>query len=384
MVSLNKNYYMEIRIKEQVHLKTRKLVDGNESIYLDIIADGKRKREFLKLYLHPGTDRATKKRNEETLIIANAVKSKRILELQNGRFDFEQKKKEKVLLVDWMYMLRNDALQTKSANYCYTMKSTIMHLEKYTNGKKVYLDDVDKKFVLGFIRYMRVTPTYRGVPLGKESIYTYYMALCIALNKAVKNELINKNPCELIPSEDKPKRGESNREYLTLEEVKMLINTECRDIRVKRMFLFACFTGLRYKDIFHLRWKNIKKVEEGVYQIEIIQQKTKTKVVIPLSDNALQWLPERYMDGEENRPFVMPETSCAYDILHQWTKAAGIKKHVTFHVGRHTYATLLLYYGADLYTVSKLLGHTNVKTTQIYAKVMDETKRVAVNLIPNI
>ena len=80
----------------------------------------------------------------------------------------------------------------------------------------------------------------------------------------------------------------------------------------------------------------------------------------------------------------MPETSCAYDYLHEWTKKAGIQKNVTFHVGRHTYATLLLYYGADLYTVSKLLGQANVKTTQIYAKVMDESKRKAVNLIPQI
>lgn len=375
---------MELKIKEQVHLKTRKLSNGNETIYLDIIAEGKRKREFLKLYLYPGTDRAIRKRNEETLIIANAVKSKRILELQNGRFQFENKKKEKILLVDWMNMIRNDALQTKSANYCYTLKSTIMHIEKYIHGRKVYLDEVDKKFVLGFIKHLRVTPTYRGVPLGRESIYTYYMAFCIALNKAVKNELIDKNPCEAIPSEDKPQRSESNREYLTLEEVKKLIDTECKDVRVKRLFLFSCFTGLRYKDIFNLRWKNIVTIEEGVYQIETVQQKTQTKVVIPLSDNALQWLPERGMDGEENRIFMMPESSCAYDYLHDWSKKAGIRKNVTFHVGRHTYATLLLYYGADLYTVSKLLGHKSVKTTQIYAKVMDETKRVAVNLIPNI
>jgi site-specific recombinase XerD len=80
----------------------------------------------------------------------------------------------------------------------------------------------------------------------------------------------------------------------------------------------------------------------------------------------------------------MPERSVGYDFLHRWAKAAGIKKNVTFHVARHTYATLLLYYGADLYTVSKLLGHKNVKTTQIYAKVMDGTKRKAVNLIPQL
>jgi integrase len=251
-------------------------------------------------------------------------------------------------------------------------------------GKKVTLGEVDKKFVLGFVRYMQRTPTLRGVPLGPISIYTYYINLCIALNKAVKRELIEKNPCDSIPHEEKPQRMETHREYLTIEEIKKMIDTECKDVRVKRLFLFSCFTGLRYKDIFNLRWKNLVKVEDGVYQLEIVQQKTKKPLVVPLSANAMQWLPDRYMDGEENRIFQMPETSCAYDYLHDWSRKAGVRKNVTFHVGRHTYATLLLYYGADLYTVSKLLGHSNVRTTQIYAKVMDETKRKAVNLIPEI
>lgn len=375
---------MEIKVKEAVHIRTKKLSNGNESIYLDMCVNGNRKQEYLKLYLFPGDAPAIKKRNRETMAIANAVKAQRIVEIQNGRFKFEDKERGKILLIEWMNNLRDESFGVKSANYLSTMKSTIMHLEGYMGVKQKYLKDVDKQFVLGFIRYMRKTPTYRGVPLGPESIYTYYMTLCIALNKAVKRDLIDKNPCDSIPSEDKPKRGESNREYLTLEEVKILIDTECKDVRVKRLFLFSCFTGLRYKDIFHLRWKNLVRVEDGVYQLEIIQQKTKKPLVIPLSENAINWLPDRFMDGEENRIFQMPETSCAYDFLHEWTKRAGINKNVTFHVGRHTYATLLLYYGADLYTVSKLLGHTNVKTTQIYAKVMDESKRKAVNLIPEI
>ena len=375
---------MEIKVKEAVHIRTKKLSNGNESIYLDMCVNGNRKQEYLKLYLFPGDTPSIKKRNRETMTIANAVKAQRIVEIQNGRFKFDDKEKGKILLTEWMNNLRDESFGVKSANYLSTIKSTIMHLNGFMGAKSISLKDVDKRFILGFIRYMRKTPTYRGTPLGAESIYTYYMALCIALNKAVKCELIDKNPCDSIPSEDKPKRGESNREYLTLEEVKILIDTECKDIRVKRLFLFSCFTGLRYKDIFHLRWKNLVRVEEGVYQLEIIQQKTKKPLVVPLSGNALQWIPERYMDGDENRIFQMPETSCAYDYLHEWTERAGIAKNVTFHVGRHTYATLLLYYGADLYTVSKLLGHTNVKTTQIYAKVMDETKRKAVNLIPNL
>lgn len=375
---------MNLNCNEPVHVRTRKLSNGNESIYLDIIVNGTRKQEFLKLYLLAGDSRDVKNRNKEAMKLANAVKAKRILEIQNQQFEFKDKEKGKILLIEFMETIRNESFGVKSANYLGTMKSTIMHLGIYMGKKPRTLAQVDKNFVLGFIKYLQSAPTVRGVPLGPETVYTYYMTFSISLNKAVKRELIDKNPCSLISNEDKPMRMETHREYLTLEEVKLLINTECCDARVKRLFLFSCFTGLRYKDIFNLKWKNLVKIEDGVCQLELVQQKTKKPLVVPLSDNAMQWLPERYMDGDENRIFPMPETSCAYDYLHKWTEKAGIKKTVTFHVARHTYATLLLYYGADLYTVSKLLGHTNIKTTQIYAKVMDETKRKAVNLIPQI
>jgi integrase len=195
---------------------------------------------------------------------------------------------------------------------------------------------------------------------------------------------MERNPCDLIPTDEKPSRGESTREYLTLDEVRMMADAECKYPMVKKCFLLSCFTGLRYSDIISLRWSNIKEIEEGVYQIESVQQKTKQMITIPLSENALQWLPNRGDASNEEKIFKMPEKSVAYDFLHRWSKEAGIKKNVTFHVARHTYATMLLYYGADIYTVSKLLGHRNIKTTQIYAKVMDDTKRVAVSLIPQI
>lgn len=370
--------------KDPVRLRTHELVGGGASLYLDIYVNGKRQRENLKLYLLPETEKGAKSKNKNTLLLANTIKAERLLEIQNNRFSFEKKKNCKTLLLDFLVELYEEAKIKKSDNYSYTCRSVIMHMKNYIGKKIVFVNEVDRKFVEGFIKYLSKTKSKSGTNLGKETIYTYYMNVCIALNKAVKRELIEKNPCDLIPSEDKPKRGVSNRAYLTLDEIKKMAETECKDIRVKRMFMFACFTGLRYMDIYHLRWKNLKEIEEGVYQLELIQKKTKQPITIPLSENALCWLPNRGMEGEENRIFYMPETSVSYDYLHKWAEKAGINKHVTFHVGRHTYATLLLYYGVDLFTVSKLLGHTNVKTTQIYAKVMDDTKRKAVSAIPQI
>lgn len=370
-------------VKDVVKLRTKKLTNGNESIFLDIYVNGKRKYEYLKLYLLPGKE--NKGKNRETLQLANAVKAQRTIEIQNGRFGFEDKPESRDMdILEWFSELREDKKASKSANYFYTSRSVLMHLTEFVGKKKVLLRDVDKSFVKRFIKYLQKYISYKGVPLEKTTIYTYYMHFCIGLNKAVKEELIDKNPCDLVSNEDKPKNGTTTREYLTLDEVKRMMAAECKYPMVKKLFLLSCFTGMRYVDIVNLRWKDIKAIDEGVYQIEIIQQKTRQTVVVPLSENAIQWLPDRNGASDNDRLFKMPDRSVAYDFLHRWSESAGIKKNVTFHVGRHTYATLLLYYGADLYTVSKLLGHTNVKTTQIYAKVMDESKRKAVNLIPNI
>jgi len=95
-------------------------------------------------------------------------------------------------------------------------------------------------------------------------------------------------------------------------------------------------------------------------------------------------LPER---GEENdSDFIFPLTheGTVNDTLQHWAKVAGITKHISFHAARHTHATMMLTLGADLYTVSKLLGHKNIATTQIYAKIVDKKKEEAIGLIPNL
>ena len=116
----------------------------------------------------------------------------------------------------------------------------------------------------------------------------------------------------------------------------------------------------------------------------MLQQKTGEPVYIPLSANALQWLPNRGRKGDSANVFELPHVSTIEKWLGHWAEEAGVTKHLTYHVSRHTFATLTLAYGADLYTVSKLMGHSNVQTTQIYAKIVDENKRKAVELIPKL
>ena len=110
-------------------------------------------------------------------------------------------------------------------------------------------------------------------------------------------------------------------------------------------------------------------------------QKTKAPIYLPLSPEALRWMPERGNKSSQDNVFDLPSAAAVNVLIKPWAKAAGINKHFTFHTARHTFATMMLTLGADIYTVSKLLGHTKVETTQIYAKIINKKKDDAVSLI---
>lgn len=172
---------------------------------------------------------------------------------------------------------------------------------------------------------------------------------------------------------------ESRREHLTAEELNTLAATPCDRPIMKRAALFSALTGLRHCDIQKLRWSEVQKDGDQV-RLNFTQQKTKGVEYMPISDQAYQ------LCGEPRQPeqFVfedLPDPSWISKPLERWIKSAGITRKITFHCFRHTYATLQLAGGTDIYTVSKMLGHTNVKTTQVYAKVVDEKKQKAVNTI---
>ena len=209
----------------------------------------------------------------------------------------------------------------------------------------------------------------------------------VALNQAERDGIIIKNPGKDIDRKLKPHSEQKTRCYLTLDEVKQIIEVDYRpENDAKAAFLFCCFSGLRYSDVLKMTWGEITVSSDGQAQLETRMQKTGKSIWIPLSDNAIKWLPERGDASDDSRVFnkLPDQVSNADSRLKTLVKKAGITKNVTFHVARHTFATLTLTYGADLYTVSKLLGHSNIRTTQIYAKIVDESKRRAVNLIPII
>lgn len=145
--------------------------------------------------------------------------------------------------------------------------------------------------------------------------------------------------------------------------------------------LFVRVAGQRHSEIEMVRPATERWAWSG---IEITMQKTKEPLYLPISDEALKWLPERGEASDSDFIFPLTHEGTVNDTLQHWAKVAGITKHISFHVARHTHATMMLTLGADLYTVSKLLGHKNIATTQIYAKIVDKKKEEAIGLIPNL
>ncbi|WP_369692196.1 site-specific integrase [Formosa haliotis] len=175
-------------------------------------------------------------------------------------------------------------------------------------------------------------------------------------------------------------QAESQREYLTFQEVQSLVSTKCKYEVLKRAFLFSCLSGLRWSDINAMTWSEVRD-EDDTSRINFRQKKTDSVEYLYISKQARGLLGNRC--SPNTRVFVGLKYSAVYNNeIVRWCNRSGISKHITFHSARHTNAVLLLENGADIYTVSKRLGHREIRTTAIYAKIVDQKMKEASNLIP--
>lgn len=373
------------KLKEPVKVRTKKLADGSESYYLDIYVDGKRQYEFLKLYRLPEINARIKEQNRATLAAVETIKSKRIIELTNNKAGLKNTSgRSKMLLTDWMRTFYEE--QKRRGVRGVKLLGTVSNLISIYIGKnKVRMGDIDKDFCVAFIRWLQSGyKTTWGNPLSPKSMSDYVGYFSTALNAAVRADIIPENPFMSLTPTERIKVPESKREFLTVDEIKTLIVTKCPREDVKRAYLFACYCGLRLSDVYALRWCDISKDGEQ-WRTSVVMKKTTTPIFLPLSLQAMKWLPERGDAPDNGKVFdgLIAEPNIN-KVLAKWTKAAGITKKITYHTSRHTFATMMLTLGADLYTTSKLLGHSNVKTTQIYAKIVDSKKVEAVNLVDSV
>lgn len=379
----------EIKMKEPVRIREKRLNDGNVSLYLDMYYMGTRKKEGLKLYLVPEVNAAAKLQNRNTLKLAEQIKAERILDIQqHGLVNWENVKKGRMTLAAWVekYTKDENGLTPASMRSKRNAQARVEQYLLYIGKPNLALKEVDKDFCKGFIAFLKTCTFNNGKKtLGSTSCRIFMNRLAAALNMAVREGLIDNNPFKLLDAKEKPQKKSAMREFLTIEELRTLIATPCRYEIVKKAFLFSCFTGLRYSDMMALKWNEIHKAADGkTLYIEHEQVKTKNMVTIPLSNEALKWMP-RKSKGDERVFHQLRITSTTVEVvLGEWMQEAGIRKHITYHCSRHTAATLLLTLGADLYTVSKILGHRSIRMTEVYAKIVDKKKIETMNLVNNM
>ena len=335
-------------LKEPIKLRYKALKDGNQSIYLDCYVNGIREYKFLSLYLRPETSRENKLWNREQLRLANAIKAQYIIDIQNGEYGFKDRNRSRKLnFITYCEEMASE-YEANGQNSCAVlMRSAIKRMTDY-KGKNITFNHIDKDFLIGFIEYLnsdirnfdKAAKDKNRKPKPLSNVYkeALFARIMVALNKAERDGIILKNPGKDIDRKLKPHSEQKTRCYLILEEIQRIIETEYKpDNDIKPAFLFCCFSGLRYSDVSKLTWKEITVSQDGYAQIETTMQKTGKSITIPLSDNALKWLPEREGSLPENRIFYkLPDQVNNADVrLRTLIKKAGISKHVTFHTARH-------------------------------------------------
>lgn len=331
----------------KITIRTRTLQTGSRSIYLDFYDKGKRWNEYLNLFLIPDDEPDAKRLNEAAMAKANAIKSKRMLgiEEETGTNDDEQSELPKRVFADWLTdhiegIRRNPAYAASTyRNYRSTVnviKAYLQHLHR----PRLLMAKIDKGFVLGFIDF--IEHNYRNTKspdnpkeMSPHTLHLYQSTLVRMLNAAVKEGVLDRNPFYSLERKDRIGKQQAEKEYLTKEELKAFAEAPTVNETTKRAFLFCCFTGLRYSDVSVLTWRDIRQGDNGWMVSVKAMQKTGKQVVIPLNQSAISLLPDRNGCKPSQKVFDMTCLSACDRCLKKMAAAAKVAKNISFHVARH-------------------------------------------------
>lgn len=373
----------------KITLKKKKINNDKLSLYIEyykgsqLDKDGKRIHirdfEYLKLYLHQNPKTAAeKKENKENELLSKQILSIREAEFFQGKFDIKNTSKSKRRFLDYFSEKAEEKVDSPK-NYG-NWTATLVHLKRCISPNLLF-EEIDENFVKRVRNYFeKEAKTKSDTLLSLNSKYSYYNKFKASLRAAFDDGYLSINFASKTKSFE---QAESQREYLTHQELQVLASTVCKYDVLKRAFIFSCLSGLRWSDINTMVWSEVRDEDNGVSRVNFRQEKTEGVEYLYISAQARGLLGERQHPSE--RVFKGLKYGAVYNNeIVRWCNRAAISKHVTFHSARHTNAVLLLENGADIYTVSKRLGHREIRTTAIYAKIVDQKMKEAANLIPEI
>lgn len=363
----------------KVFLREKKISKGRKSLYLDFYPSIKNRetgkntrREFLGLYIYEKPKGAAQiQNNKQIRALGESIRSKRFLEIQQNIYGLESGVNEHLSFLDFFKDLVGKKY-TSIGNYG-NWKGAYKHLSNYFSDG-ITMGELSKESLNDYRDYLM------SLDLAQNTKSSYFGKLKAALKIAFEKNYIRENIGAKIKS---IKLEEVEIEFVTKEELKMLSDTECENSIIKKAFIFSALTGLRFSDCKKLTWSEIQKGADGSDIIRFKQKKTRGLQTLPLSQTVIKHIGERQ---KKNDPVFKGLNYSAWnnEKLKRWVLKAGIDKRINFHCARHSFATIQLTLGTDIYTLSKLLGHKHIQTTQVYGKVVNLLKVEAMNRINEI
>lgn len=306
------------------------------ALYLDVCRNGKRTNEYLKLYLVPEVTREDRAKNRETMKLAEAMRARRVVEMQSKDFGIDVAVHDDVLFFDFMRKI----IERKDGTTKTSWQNCLAHLMRYEPDEGLTFGDITPRWVRGFRDYLDGEATQWAIdtrkrevdpkPLGQGTKALMFQKLCAVFNLAMREGVIRTNPTVGVERFREP---ESDREFLTMEEVRRLHRTPPPSEELAQAFFFSCLTGLRWSDIVKLRWGEVQKWHGGT-RIVFTQQKTGGLEYLDLNRQAAEILGERGTPDSRVFPKLGPIQAARIGIA-AWVRGAGIDKHITFHCARH-------------------------------------------------
>lgn len=338
----------------KVKLRRKAITQGRYTLYLDYYPGIRNPqtmkiiyKEYLGIYIfQEPKNQLEREYNEEMLLKAEIIRTMRVKSLVNEEYGFLDKHK---LKGDFLAYFRS-FLMKKAPKW----KMVYAHFENFTNGKCTFAEvnvDLCRKFREYLLNANQFK--FKNKKLEHNSAAGYFSTFRGLLKIAYRDKMFRENVNDFL---EKIEYKDVKKEYLTGEELYRLANTPCEIPVLKAASLFACLTGLRISDILQLEWNHIVTASEGGYCMRIRTEKTEAETTLPISDEAL----ELYGKRGTGKVFKELKRSMIQHPLQKWLKQAGIEKNITFHLARHTFATLQIALNTDIFTVSKMLTHKNV------------------------
>ena len=355
----------------RIKIRQKNLKAGRMSLYLDIHWNGRRWKEFLGIWLENPTNAAVQKENALKMQTAMRLCEERRVSLLMQ----ESQAISSVLLVSDFLKVFDEFVSSYTRKDLKVVKAVASYLSHYAVDADVLNRVLDKSVCEEFLFYLSDS-LHGNTPVG------YFKKFKMCLAQCVEKGLLLKNPANgirLTTSE------EITKDILDCSEIQLLADTPMPNEEVKRAFLFACYTGLRWCDVVALKYKSVDFSRNMlvVCQRKVMSHSSKAVLHLNLNKTAMNLL-QRHTGEADYKVFQLPSYSYARRLLIDWAARAGIQKHITFHCARHSFVTNLMLGGANIKTASILAGHSTIRHTEKYVHIIDEVKQRAVDSLPDL